>query len=276
MEHLRQSIDAAITEGREQQAAFGLAAAETHFSNLLREIRIGEVSALNERGLVFRMQNNYTAAQRDFLEALKLSRKIEDQDGELGALGGLIDVARTGERDKNYKTGTNLALSAQWAEGAKRVLSTLPEEPPRISRVNARIQIGLLENDTEQYLQALKTYNLAEQELRQLLMIDPNNTYFQNRDMRIKTIRGVTQEALGQSDDAFAAQKEAWDHYTKLGDVRGQENAAVSLAQILKKDNNKVDEARKWLRIALEIALRVGDRDVIDLATKELEELNSK
>jgi hypothetical protein len=47
------------------------------------------------------------------------------------------------------------------------------------------------------------------------------------------------------------------------------------MAQMLR-DDNKTDEARKWFQIALEMALRVGDRNVINLATQELKELDSK
>jgi len=273
-EQLHQSIEAVIIEGRQKQSAFGLEAAETHYTSLLRKIRICEVAALNEKGLVYRMQNRYSKAEAEFKTALSISDQNNDIDGKAVALASILDLKRTGQYGgPDYEQ--DLPLAKIYKIETQKVLDRMPAEPPRISRVVARIQIGLFEHDTKQYSKALEIYNLADKELRSLIMKDPNNTYFKNRESRIATIKGNTLEDLGQSEEAFAEQMKAWENCTELNDVRGQTNAARSMAQMLR-DDNKTDEARKWFQIALEMALRVGDRNVINLATQELKELDSK
>lgn len=276
----REVVDSTISKGRQLQVTFGLPQAETHFTDLLREVHLAEISILNERGLIYRMQNHYTQAREDFSDAFLLSRRIEDLDGELMALGGLIDLARTGDRDPQYEGGKNLAEAVYWKN--KLCLSAIPENPPRLSRVAALIQCGLLEHALTEDTQALESYNQAERECRKLIMQYPDDPNIKNRLMRIFTVRGVVYMALDRFGEATVDQKEALIHYTELGDVRGQGNTTISLAQLAEKINDPA-VARTWYQKALGISqreengsIKVIDKDINDMAIKGLAKIASK
>lgn len=277
----REVVDSTISEGRQLQVTLGLQQAESHFSGLVREISLAEMAARNERGVVYRMQNNYTLAEIDFTRALYLSRQMGDIDGELYALGGLIDLARTGNNDPQYKKGKNLPAALAWKN--ELCLSSIPENPPRLSRVSALIQCGLLEHELSEDSIALGTYNQAERECRKLIMQYPDDPNIKNRLMRIFTVRGQAYKALGMFDEASTDQQEALKHYTTLGDIRGMGNAKISLAQLAEMANNP-EEAINWYARALmgsqkeavDGGIDVIDKQINDMAIEGLKRLGSK
>lgn len=280
MERLHQAINEAVSEGTQLQVAFGLERAENHFRNLLREIHLAEIATRNERGLVFRMQNNYTRAEDDFSEALTLARDIGDVDGEAMSLGGLIDLARTGDRDPDYKRGKDLTAAEAWKYEARLAMTEMPENPPRLSRIATLIQFGLLEHEMAQDPQALESYSLAERECRELIIQNPDDSKAINRLMRVLTVKGVVHMALGQLDEAYACQKESFAGSAAQGEIRGQGNAIISLAQLAEK-TNQTEEATAWYQKAREIKWLEDGKIKIDdaiqqMAIEGLERLASK
>lgn len=208
------------------------------------------IPALTGRGVAYRMLNQYTAAEADFHIALDHSISIDNIDGQLDSLGGLIDLARTGDRDPRYKRGKDLTTALLWRDEAALVLTRVPK--PRLSEVNTLIQFGLLDMEfgyaaettdkagaNQHYQEALATYSQAETDCQTLLEQNPDNPDLLNRQARVFTVKGVAHHKLEQTDLAIRYQKQAYEIYLSLGDIRGIGNAALSLGDIYTELSNK-------------------------------------
>ncbi|GEM_PF-5346453 len=279
-EHIERmsAISDAISEGRDLQVKAGWDQAATYFTTLLGELHMGEVAVLNERGFAYRMLGDYDAAEADFIQARQIAQSTEDSEGELVAITGLIDLARTGEWAKKYVRGKDMAQAQVWRTEAEKVLSTMPADAT-IGKVNAYIQFGLLEHELSNDKQAVQTYEKAEEEINLLLTGHPDDSSFRNRLTRILTLKGNAQHALGQYDDAIATENEALKVYNQLGDVRGIVNAALSLARIYR-DKGDIKLAIDWYDKTMKASQRQeGDQVVVidplmhEVAKKELTEL---
>jgi tetratricopeptide (TPR) repeat protein len=104
------------------------------------------------------------------------------------------------------------------------------------------------------------------------LVKEPENSYYQNRFSRIMTVKGVTLMALQRYDEAATLQEKAYDKYTKLNDLRGRGNAAISRAQVAEK-MEKSDDVRKWFTVALELS--ANDPEINNIAKEGLARLSS-
>lgn len=255
MEHLRQAFDASLAKGKELQVQAGWTASENHFTDLLAENLAQQIRIYCERGVAFRMQEDFLSADHDFLKALSLSRQTGNVDGELESYGGLIDSARKSNR---------IPLARDYKQDAEMLVAKLPDKP-RLSLVNVFINIGLFYHDTKEEGQALKNYGAAEAVCRQLIMQDSDNIDFQNRLARIFTVRPESYKELGMHEEAYKEQITALELNTKLGEVRGLGNSRYSLGEIAEKID-KIDEAREWYKKALLASEKIvdGRTEIID------------
>jgi len=205
-EQVGSRLNAALAHGRKLQVTGGWAEAKEYLDGISGVIEAAQIGILNERGLVNRMRGDYTAADRDFLIARAIAHSRGDFEGEITAIGGQIDLARTGDRDPNYKRGKDLEFAQALKNEAINVLFRISDEW-NLAKVNTFIQLGLLDHELGDKEQALEEYALAEQGCRTLLKKKPRSAGLQNRLMRVLTIKGVTQTDLGQFEDAAASQK---------------------------------------------------------------------
>lgn len=276
---VRTPIDAAISRGRDLQVKAGWEEAVTYFTNLFGELRMGEVAVLNERGLANRMLGDYDAAESDFTQARQIAQSKDDLEGEVTAIVGLIDLARTGEWAKKYTRGKDMEQAQKWRQEAEVVLNKMPENWS-ISKVNALIQFGLLERELDNHDQAVQVYSQAQEGIMSLLGDKPEDVHLQNQMTRILTLKGNSLNALGQYEEAISIENEALEIYIKLGDVRGIVNASLSLARIYR-DVGKMSLATEWYNKTMQATKKEeGDQTIVidplmyGLAKDELEKIN--
>lgn len=245
-----------VSEGTALEVGGNWGGSEALFTDAINKSESGLIQFYNKRGLTFRMRGNFEAADQDFTQALKLSRRTRNIDGEFNSLSGLMDSARKSKR---------IALAVDYEEYAKQVLSITPEDHPCIGKVNILTNFGLLEHDTGEDDLALESYGAAERVCRQLIMQDPTDIDFQNRLARIFTVRPEAYKALNKYEEAYNDQIIALDLNTKLGEVRGLGNSTYSLGEIAEKIN-KPDSAKEWYKKTLEASQKIvdGKTEVID------------
>lgn len=272
------TINRAVLQGRELQIGGRWPLAVEHLSGVLRELRLGETAVLNERGLNNRMVGDYDAAEADFRQARTIARKTNDLDGEVTALVGLIDLARTGEWAKKYKRGKDLGQATVWRVRTENILRRMPEGW-NLTKINAFTQFGLLDHELGDDRQAIEMYSEAEKGCKDLLRRQPDDKNLQNRLMRILTNKGVAQTALGQFEEAITTQNEALEGYRNLEDLRGVVNCEVALARLYVQTGDPL--AVKWYEQAIKSSQReesgkvvVVDELMNKLAKEELASLN--
>lgn len=250
--------------------------AEAVLTNFLELIGKTEVDALNQRGLVNRMLLRYADAEDDFLSAMGLALDRGNQEAELTAVVGLIDIYRTGDRDPNFDRGQEQNFSqAQSYMREAEVLMTRMSQEASMAKVNAFINFGLLHDNMGEPQRALVSYGQAETAIRNLLENNSGNSDFQNRLARTLTNKGVAQERVGDLVGAQSSQTEALDIYLRLRDLRGIGNAKISLGDVLNK-MGKQEEARVLYEQAKEDAKRetqIVDQPIFDLASSRLKQM---
>ncbi len=240
---------------------------------------------LNGRGVCWRMLRNPASAIADFTQARDLARAQHSLDENLIAAVGLIDAYRTANRDPKFNPWPDVQpenLQARLYQEAQvymvtayAIMDRMPESS--LAKVNAFTNFGLLHNDMGNLPQALNVYTQAESIARELVVADPQNIDFQNRLARTLTVKGVTQENLGQLDDALVSQKEALYLYKKLGDLRGVGNSTISMGDVLAKQDN-TDAAKVLYEQAKTGATKgseIIDPDIYDLAVERLAKLQT-
>lgn len=276
-------VDAAIAHSRQLQLGGKWPEATVHLTQLLSgELQPIEMTAvLNERAVTYRVPGNYTAAEADFNRARIMAVRTGDLEGEVTAVVGLLDLARTAEYAKGYQKGKDLQLAQVLRTNAEAVLQKMPEGWS-VGKINALTQFGLLDHELGKDKEAIGTYTEAEEGCKVLLSEQPNDTYLQNRLIRTLHLKALAQNALGQVDEAITSQTEVLEVYKKLGDVRGIANTSLALARAFRGINN-LSAARVWYEKVVEASERkegektiVVDEIMYEEAKKELAELNSQ
>lgn len=268
-------VNAAIKEGEKLQVGARWVEAEVFLTGVLERMDIGTVNLLNRRGLNRRMQNHYSEAEHDYSRARELAHSTGNLEGELDALGNLVDLVRTGDNDPTYVKGVDLVQAQLWRDEAIGVMNRMPEGWSA-SRMNAFIQFGLLSRWLGQDEQAVKEYSQAEDGCKILLLTSPEDNYLLNRLARVLQNKGVALGSLGRYEEAIAIQEETLEVYKKLRDVRGKTNCALGLGRLHKTTGNIVKSA-EWFNRMKEFSQtetgKIIDEVQYKLAEEELAKL---
>ncbi len=241
------------------------------------------VDALHQRGVSYRMRNEYEEAEADFGLALDLSTVFDDRERELTALGDLIDIYRTWDR-KHGGGQKRLGDARMVRDQGSVFIDTLPT--PSMAKVNFYINAALLSLDEGNNLQALNYIGDGESEVGMLVQKNVAQTtdgqisdpYLLNRLARVYNISGVIQCALGESEVAITYQKSAYFHYVVMGDVRGIGNTAIAIGDLLDEGGDK-PRASDWYEVALNNAVigeKIIDQTIHDLAIGRLAQLEEE
>lgn len=283
-ERIGPSIDAAVAAGRQLTVRGNWADAVVQLTPEVLETQRGLAELLNVRGLAHRMNpvpGNYTAAEADFTQARSLAQQAGDLGGELTAVSGLIDLARTGEwATGDYPRGKDLPQAQAWKSEAKDILSRTPEAWSN-EKVIAFAQFGLLERELGNHEQAVAAYNQAAVGSRELLTQNPEDTNIQNSLARSLHLEGLSRSELGQYGEAISAQVEARAIYQEQGDVRGLANTGIVIARVhLKTEDIAAAKGsyeqtiRDMQRVGADGEVVVLDPQMYKIATEELAALN--
>lgn len=198
---------------------------------------------LNGRGVPLRLLNQHTGALADFTQARSLSVEVRDQNQELTAVVGLIDVYRTGDRSLSFDPGRNFHQAESHMAEAMDLMIKMPGAS--LAKVHAYTNFGLLYNDMGNLDRALSAYSEAEYIARELATREPNNPEFQNRLAR-------------------TSQDEALPIFKGLGDTRNVSNVLSSEGDLSEIEGD-LEAARKYWEEALEICQQTGDQYFIDV-----------
>lgn len=242
-----------------------------------------EMDALNGRGVVHRMMNNYHAAEADFFKTKGLTPSSpytfslgQYLEGQLTAYVGLIDLYRTGDRDPSF--GKRLSQAERFRSNARIILEAMQPEW-HLAKVDAYINFGLLDLELYNYEMALQNYLKAEKGARELLEQKPDEPVVRNRLARVLTVKGVVLEKLDRLNESAEVQEEALLLYREMGDVRGIVNGGRSLCQVFIRMGH-LGLAKLSLEVALEATIdekgQIIDPTSHVLVTQELAELDSK
>lgn len=251
----------------------------TFYLGLLEAVHPAEIDLLCERGVTFRMQQDYLRAEADFQLALKLAETLNDPEHQLIALQGLMDVSRTQDRHKGEGAPLtkDLVAARRYEREARDVMKAVV--PPTVGTVRCLSEFGLIKMesiDPRSWRKAVELYREAGDQCQQLVAASPEDPKLINRLARVNVLIGDPLKRLRRYDEAYRYSHNAYEAYRKLGDGRGMGNATIDLGNIERARGN-TDEAQKWYRQAIAVANWGGhvDQAIVDLATKQLQELGA-
>lgn len=214
--------------------------------------------ALNTRGLAYRMLNDYVKAEQDFQNA----RNIGDQEQVLIATVGLVDLYRTGNRDRSRNFARDLHEATLYADSAKEIMDLIDEWT--LAKVKAWENFGLLFLEKDQKEVARQAYQKSREGCESLEQREPDNIDVKKQLARLTHLEGVLVEESGNDIEALAKQLNAFNAYMELKDVRGMGNCALSMANIYEKIGDPQDAA-VWYSHAIRASMR--DDHLIDAST---------
>lgn len=283
-EQISGPINAAVVAGRQLTVRGDWSGAVDKLTPNILETQGGLIDLLNVRGLAHRMNavpGNYTEAEADFAQARLLAQQTGDLGGELTAVAGLIDLARTGEwATGDYPRGKDLPQAQALKGEAEDILSRMPEGWSN-EKVSVYVHFGSLERELGNHEQAVVAYDQSAVGSRELLTQNPEDTIIRNSLARMLHLKGLSQLELGQYDEAIDAQIEARESYLQLNDLRGVVNTEVTLGRVYARTGNMAQSVQ-WYERAIGDTQRVGedgevvvlDSQMHKIATNELAALN--
>lgn len=270
------SLRNAVTDAHELQIGGRWKEAIDRLQPLAREGAVALIPAFLELGVSHRMTLEYGQAEQDFQTALSFARFTGDLDGQVEALVGLMDIARTGERDPNYGKRLNEAIT--YRSEAEHIV--LRQMPPgwRVANINFYINSALLGWDFDENKASLKDITQAEVGCVEMLATDPQNRVLLNRRARAHHIKGVTLEKLDRLDEALQHQAKVYMEYEELDDLRGMGNAAMAAGRVCVRQH-KSYAAGTWFKAAIKASIReeeILDRTIYDGAHAAIAALYTK
>ncbi len=257
---------------------------------------------LLETGISLRVASppdrNYPRAHSCFGKVFEFSTAVGDQERNLFALQGFIDLARTADRDSNYQLskdkGQALAQASQIQEQVEPQLGNIVDtpSPAKVKMVN---EFGLLALDKarhegkaeypdqqkieELWQNSQKYHETAEAAARKLTEQFPHDKTTKELVLRAMENKTALFVEVGKLHEAEEVAKKVLEEYRGLKDRRGISNALLSLARINTR-MSKPDEAKSFYNQMKESNKddngKIIDQEHYDTAEEAIKKLETK